>query len=139
MKPIVIEEGCLTIQDKIYLTDKLFAINEQYHYKATQIKPTKYDKNMQVCKEEKFYLVECNGSEYWLPEENVVPTDVKIPKEYQSFWYQFTEVFLQNKEHHDYREINNNCLNCNQDIPHGDYSNNVETGGLKDPLLTGKN
>jgi tRNA U34 2-thiouridine synthase MnmA/TrmU len=139
MHPIVIEEGCLTIQDRTFLDGKLFAINEQYSYKATQIRPIKYNKLLQVCAEAKFYQVECNGIDYWLQENFVVPTTVKIPLEYQSFWYQFTQVFLQNKEHHDYREINNNCINCNQDIPHGDYNNNIETGGLKDPLLTGKN
>lgn len=138
MHPIVVEEGCLTIQDRTYLDGKLFAINEQYHYIGTQIRPIKYNKDKQVCAEAKFYQVECNGNEYWLQEDFVVPTTVKIPLEYQSFWNQFTQVFLQNKEHHNYNEINNNCINCNQDILHGDYANNTDTGMLKDPQLTGK-
>jgi hypothetical protein len=129
----------LTIQQGFYSYDingengKMFAINHQFLYSGTVTLPKA------CCGTMTAYVVTCNDTIYYIPDTVGVPTTIVIPKQDQSFPHKLYNVFLQNQEHHTYREINNNCTNCNGLIPHGDYSNNNLTPGYKDPDIVFNN
>lgn len=129
----------LTIQEGYYTYDvngengKMFSVNHQYLYSGMTEVPGG------CCGEFNVFIVPCNNTVYYIPFSKAVATTIVIPKQDQSFTHKLYRVFLQNQEHHTYREINNNCINCNGLIPHGDYNNNELTIGYKDPDIVTNN
>lgn len=125
----------LTIQEGYYTYDingengKMFKVNHQFLFTGMA------DITAPCCGDVKAFIVPCNNTVYYIPYSKAVETTIVIPKDDQSFARKLYRVFLQNQEHHTYREINNNCTNCNGQIPHGDYNNNNLTVGYKDPDL----
>ncbi|VVB59145.1 Uncharacterised protein [uncultured archaeon] len=131
----------VTIQEGIYVNDvngengRMFKVNHQYCY------TDKESVSGGCCGTYIVYTIPVTMEDnitvytYKIPEKNCVETTVIIQKHYQDFFKVWSRDFLQNMEHHSFKEINNNCQNCNGLIPHGDYSNNVDTGGIKDPEI----
>jgi hypothetical protein len=136
----------ITIQEGLYTYDingqngMMFKPNHQYCYTG------KVNISTVCCGDTEAYVVPITTEKdgvtstivYNIPKRIGVETTVIIQKHYQDFYKVWTEDFLQNREHHYYGEINRNCINCNGYIPHGDYSNNVHTGGFKDPDIVFK-
>ena len=133
----------VTVQEGIFLYDingangMMFKTNHQYCYtgKATL--------NTPCCGIINAYIIPIttkvdevvSTATYNVPARVCVETTVIIEKHWQDFYRVYSEDFLQQRNHHYYGEINNNCINCNGLKFHGDYSNNGETPGYKDPLL----
>jgi hypothetical protein len=128
----------LTIYEGVYLYDIngtngfFFKVNHQFLFTG------KVTINSVCCGVTEAFVVSTNKTIYNVPVSKAVETTIRIPKNDQSFNYHLYKLFLQNKHDHYYGEINNNCKNCNGLVPHGDYSNNVHTGGYKDPDLVFK-
>ena len=128
----------VTIQEGYYTYDingengKMFKPNHQYDFMGTT------SINTVCCGDTMAFIIVTDISTYYIPVSKALSTDIKIQKHYQDFYKVWTEDFLQNMEHHSYREISNNCTNCNGLIPHGDYNNNKLTHGYKDPDIVPK-
>ena len=129
----------ITIQEGIYLYDingqngRMFKNNHQYCYTGKVLIPAGCCGKM-----ENAYIIPVTNEDksiftYNVPGRNCVETTVIIQKHYQDFYKVWSRDFLQNMEHHSFKEINNNCMNCNGLVPHGDYNNDINTGGIKDP------
>lgn len=138
-------QGMITMQHRIMLRplgtpkiNRLFKENEQYCYYNTVTKQTSCGCGGGTKKFAKYYQVLVEGRIYEIQETEVVESTVEILTADQDFENKRLHVYLQNSEHHDFSKINHNCINCNQLVPHGDYNNNIDTGGRKDPQLTGK-
>lgn len=129
----------LTVQEGYYTYDinglngKMFKVNHQYLFEGMVDLPGG------CCGSYTAFIVSCNNTVYYIPFSKAVETTIVIPKWAQNFDYELYKVFLQNKDDHSYRDINNNCINCNGQIPHGDYSNNGLTIGYKDPDIVTNN
>lgn len=128
----------LTIQENIFTNDinglngRLFKVNHQFLFTGM------IEVVGGCCGVNDAFIVVCNNTTYYIPSNKAVATTIVIPKHDQDFDHQLYKVFLQNKDDHSYAEINNNCTNCNGQIPHGDYSNNGLTPGYKIPDLVFK-
>jgi len=137
--------GMITVQEKVYLnaignpkTSRLFKTNEQYCYTGTIIKLIGCGCGSSAKKQLKYFQVQVDKRNYEVPETNAFQSTVEIRTDQQDFELLRRTVFFQNKDHQDYSSINHNCINCNQLIPHGDPNNLIDTGGHKDPMITGQ-
>jgi hypothetical protein len=126
--------GCITIQDLVYTNEKVFKINEQYKFDDI----VEFASTCCGPKPGLYYKVVCDEKTYYIPKDSGVETTVMIPLNDQSFYNVWSKEFLQNQDHHNYEEINQNCINCNGLFVHGDYNNNTPTGGFKDPDIVFK-
>jgi hypothetical protein len=114
---ITIQEGYYTY-DVNGINGRFFPVNNQFHSSGMEILPVK------CCGSVNVFVVDFNGTTYYIPVSKACATTIPIPKEDQSFNHVLYTEFLQN-----------NCINCNGLKPHGDYSNYGETPGYKDPDL----
>jgi len=116
----------LTVHTAIFLNDRMFRPNEQHEYIDTGTTTTGCGCN-RTLKTIKTYKVIINGNTFHLPETNIVETTVPIAPRDQDFQNVLYSEHKQDLEHKDYKDINNNCINCNDLEPHGDLTNNRET------------
>lgn len=131
----------VTITEGLYTYDvngengKMFKPNHQYYYMGTT------SINTVCCGPQMAYIIIAgkeNPATYNIPCKGCVASDVKIEKHWQDFNKNYYNDFLQQLDEHSYRDIQNNCKNCNGDIFWGDYNNDVDTGGWKDPNISFK-